>query len=252
MFIFGDIDSWTLNAPKILKGPAVLLTCGSLWGREASAHSPCNPQPRTAVWERQWRNPGHRRAPFRCKGAMAHILLRMPETEVLCIICMDDDQADSGAKWFDILRDIPYQSSVDGLHEGERLVRVVTVEVVGIDGPDEGTGNAQVVDELGLDGERGLVVVADPVWPVVHVGGLVAGVHEDLPRARDGLRHLLVHGLVVNGLQDLLVAPDADLLRVRSPRDAGVGRAVETALVLSKAVFKFNYNRDPGSVTYQG
>ena len=173
---------------------------------------------------------------------MAHILLRMPETEVLCIICMDDDQADSGAKWFHILRDIPYQSSVDGLHEGERLVRVVTVEVVGIDGPDEGTSNAQVVDELGLDGERGLVVVSDPVGAVVHVRRLVAGVNEDLPRARDGLRHLLVHGLVVDGLQDLLVAPDADLLRVWAPWDTGVGRAVEAVLVLGQEINRFGHS----------
>ena len=67
---------------------------------------------------------------------------------------------------------------------------------------------------------------------------LVAGVDEDLPSARDRLRHLVVHGVVVHGLQDLLVAPDADLLRVRAPRDARVGRAVQTVIVLRDTVSK--------------
>jgi hypothetical protein len=48
----------------------------------------------------------------------------------------------------------------------ECLWEEVSPEIVGVDGPDHSTGDAQVVDELGLQGEGLNVVVTDPVRTV--------------------------------------------------------------------------------------
>ena len=53
------------------------------------------------------------------------------------------------------------------MEHGELLVVEVTAEVVGVDGPDHAAGDAQEVDELGLQCEGFNVVVANPVFAVV-------------------------------------------------------------------------------------
>ena len=51
-----------------------------------------------------------------------------------------------------------------------------------------------------------------------------------------------MHPEGIEPLQDLLVAPDADLLRVWAPWDTGVGRAVEAVLVLGQEINRFGHS----------